>query len=143
MSCSTTITKKGLRSTDRKWERDAGAVLHNMFSPLQDTMIDALEADCAAFMKGSWRNAVRLTLREADRARSEADVLGLSGAGKAFLLPRMLLHRLPRGGLIAESSLSERLQSFTEGNWSLLLRRAGIPGFPMSSETSRRRGQTC
>ena len=49
-----------------------------------------------AFMKGSYRNAMRLTLREADRARSEADVLGLSRAWKAFLLlPRMLLHRLP------------------------------------------------
>ena len=30
---------------DRQWERDAGAESHNRFSPLQDTEIDAQEAD--------------------------------------------------------------------------------------------------
>ena len=30
---------------DRQWERDAGVESHNRFSPLQDTVIDALEAD--------------------------------------------------------------------------------------------------
>ena len=88
-----------------------------------------------AFMKGSYRNAMRLTLREADRARSEMDVLGLPRAWKAFLLLlRMLLHRLPRGGLIAKSSLIERLQSFKEGNWTLLLNTS----VKCAAETSRR-----
>ena len=92
-----------------------------------------------AFMKGSFRNAMRLTLREADRARSETDVLGLSRAWKAFLLlPRMLLHRPPRGGLIAVSSLTEWLQSFTGGNWSPLL-DASVKCAEQASQASRRR----
>ena len=33
------------RFRDRQWERDAGAESHNRFSPLQDTVIDAQEAD--------------------------------------------------------------------------------------------------
>ena len=75
-----------------------------------------------AFMKGSYRNAMRLTLHEADRAPCGHRCVGLSRAWKAFLLlPRMLLHRHPRGGLIAKSSLIERLQSFKEGNWTILL----------------------
>ena len=54
------------------------------------------------------------------------------------VVARMLLHRLPRGGLIAKSSLIERSQFFKEGNWSLLL-DARVTCAEQASETSRRR----
>ena len=38
-----------------------------------------------------------------------------------LLLPRMLLFRPPRGGLIPEGQLQERFNRFTHGEWRLLL----------------------
>ena len=47
-------------------------------------------------------------------------------------------YRNARGGLIAKSSLIERLQSFKEGNWSLLL-DASVKCAEQASQASRRR----
>ena len=42
-----------------------------------------------------------------------------------LLLPRMLLHRPPRGGLIAKDKLHQRFQSFVRGEWLMLLEASG------------------
>ena len=38
-----------------------------------------------------------------------------------MLLPRMLLHRGPGGGLVPKSKLVERFQLFSRGDWHILL----------------------
>ena len=39
-----------------------------------------------------------------------------------LMLPRMLLHRRPGGGIIAKSSLVARFELFSRGQWEQLIR---------------------
>ena len=53
------------------------------------------------FMQGSFRGVLKAIMEEVNAARLARDVLRQSRAWKAFLLlPRLLLHKPPRGGLI-------------------------------------------
>ena len=62
------------------------------------------------FLKGPYRAAVRLGMREASCAHETGDVLRLTRAWKLFLLlPRMFLSRPPRGGLLPKTRLMERV----------------------------------
>ena len=70
------------------------------------------------FLKGPFRHALRLALEE---AVSEEVIRQERGWKLMLLLPRMLLHRLPRGGLIAKDKLQQRFQSFVRGEWLMLL----------------------
>ena len=63
------------------------------------------------FLKGPFRNALQLALEEA----VSEEFIGQERCWKLMLLlPRMLLHRPPRGGLIAKDKLHERFQSFCQ-----------------------------
>ena len=54
-----------------------------------------------AFLKGACCSVMRVALREADRERDSRDLVGQTRVWKLFLLlPRLLLHRPPRGGLV-------------------------------------------
>ena len=69
-------------------------------------------------LKGPFRNALRLVLEEA----SSEDVVRQERGWKLFLLiPRMLLHRPPRGGLISKEKVRERFEVFARGEWNSLL----------------------
>ena len=69
-----------------------------------------------AFVKGQYRVAMRFALVEADRARAPKDDLAATRAWKLFLLlPRLLLHKSPRGGQIQKSRLIERFSDFAGG----------------------------
>ena len=70
------------------------------------------------FLKGPFRNALRVALEEAT-----ADQLCRQERGwKLFiLLPRMLLHRPPRGGLLSKEKLIQRFNAFSQGQWENLL----------------------
>ena len=65
---------------------------------------------------------MRVALKEVDRARVVLDVGEQGRAWKLFLLlPRMLLHRPPCGGLVPKSRLQERFSIFASGGWIQLL----------------------
>ena len=75
-----------------------------------------------AFLKGACCSAMRFELDEADTARARGHHVGLSRAWKLFmLLPRPLLHKPPRGGLVPKSHLRERFVDFAAGRWERLL----------------------
>ena len=76
-------------------------------------------------LKGPYRAAVRLALREATVGRTTGDMLRLTRAWKLFLLlPRMWLSRPPRGGLVPKGRLLERVSLFHNGHWSELVERS-------------------
>ena len=69
------------------------------------------------FLQGAYRSAMRIALTEADRARDTRDTTVQIRAWKLFflLLPRILLYRFARGGLVPKSRLFERFQLFSAG----------------------------
>ena len=70
------------------------------------------------FVKGPFRNALKLALEEAS---TQDEVRQVRGWKLLMLLPRMVLHRGPRGGLVPKSKLVERLELFSQGEWQSLL----------------------
>ena len=70
------------------------------------------------FLKGPFRNALKFALEEAS---AQEDVRQVRGWKLLVLLPRMLLHRGPGGGLVPKSKLVERFQLFSRGDWHILL----------------------
>ena len=73
------------------------------------------------------------------REGCHADITGLEALP---LLPRLLLHKPPRGGLVPKKQLQHRFAVFTEGDWaSLLIASAehAIRATQASSRRSRRR----
>ena len=74
------------------------------------------------FMQGVFRVAVRAALEEVTAARLVRDDRRHTRAWKLFLLlPRLLLFRPPRGGLIPRKRLEERCALFARGDWTVLL----------------------
>ena len=69
------------------------------------------------FMNGHYRIAMRVALEE----MNTTDEVRVERGWKLFLLlPRMLLHRASRGGLIPRPKLMNRLDLFNRGVWRLL-----------------------
>ena len=69
------------------------------------------------FFVGPFRNALRLALEEATAGSHVEDLLRQERGWKLFLLlPRMLLHRGPRGGLISRDKLARRFEVFAVVN---------------------------
>ena len=69
------------------------------------------------WLKGPFRNALKLAMEEAIRP----GVLHQERGWKLFLLiPRLLLHRPPRGGLVPKSKLVQRFDDFARGDWEKL-----------------------
>ena len=60
---------------------------------------------------------MKLALEEASARDEVCQVRGW----KLLLLPRMVLHRGPRGGLVPKSKLVERFELFSQGEWQSLL----------------------
>ena len=70
------------------------------------------------FLKGPYRNVMRLAMEEATHAvpdRSER------GWRLFLLLPRLLSHRPPRRGNIHKNKLAQRFDDFAAGKWMQLL----------------------
>ena len=71
------------------------------------------------FLRGAFRNAMRLAVEEATHAQAGQHERGW----KLFvLLPRMLLHRPSRGGNIPKNKLVSRFDDFSAGRWDVLIR---------------------
>ena len=74
------------------------------------------------FMKGFYRLAMSVALAEIDEGRNHRALLRTSRGWKLFLaLPRLLLHRPPRGGQIPKVQLQRRIDAFSRGDWASLL----------------------
>ena len=76
-----------------------------------------------------------LSLQEASQAQQDGDQARLSRAWKLFLLlPRMLLWRHPRGGLVPKRHLESRLRLLVAGEWDrVVAARCGARGRRSSS----------
>ena len=92
------------------------------------------------FLRGMHRCAMRFALTEADRCRESGDQVGLTRAWKMFmLLPRILLHKPPRGGQIPKSRLKERFLDFSAGRWVDLLCQSRVCAEQAAVASRRRR----
>ena len=73
-------------------------------------------------IRGAYKSAMRMALKEAVDRDTVGDELGLCRAWKLFLLlPWMMLLRPPRGGFIPKCQLHERFSLFSSGHWIELL----------------------
>ena len=74
------------------------------------------------FLRGGYRAAVRLALEEIVSGWVSGDVVKQERGWKLFfLLPRMLLSRPCRGGLVPRRKLETRFQKFFAGDWAGLV----------------------
>ena len=91
------------------------------------------------FLKGPFRNALRVALSEILEGSAAGDELREERGWKLFfLLPRMLLSGPPRGGHISKDKLSGRFAEFGRGHWLGLI-RVGMDCAEASATASRRR----
>ena len=67
------------------------------------------------FMKGSYRSAMRIVLAEIEGRSHQAIMRSFRGWKLFLLLPRLLLHRFPRGGKIPKTQLQCRMEAFSRG----------------------------
>ena len=95
------------------------------------------------FMKGVFRGGLEMSLEEILKGRAGNDsVKEIRGWKLFFLLPRLLLFRPPRGGLVPEARLQERVSMFNTGDWLTLLDTslaASVAG--TTARCRRRRGK--
>ena len=77
-------------------------------------------------MRGAFRRALRLAMDEVLEGWESHSVLRQERGWKLFLLiPRMLLSRPPRGGLIPRNKLESRLAAFAADHWIELINASG------------------
>ena len=92
------------------------------------------------FVKGAFRGALKISLEEIWRGQVAGNEETIRGWKLFLLLPRMLLCRLPRGGLIPRKRLDERLATFTAGDWVHLVETVvGICTVGSQAQFRRRR----
>ena len=92
------------------------------------------------FMRGAYRAAVKTSLEEIQHMASE--VVQIRGWKLFFLLPRMLLSRPSRGGLIPRRTLEERLEQFNNGEWVSMVEESldcALKGVAMGARKRRRK----
>ena len=91
------------------------------------------------FMKGAYQSAMRIALAEIDEQRNHNVVSRISRGWRLFLvLPRLLLHKPPRGGKIPKAQLHRRIEVFSRGEWDSLL-ADGLESTSRSGQTFSRR----
>ena len=93
------------------------------------------------FMQGAHRSAMRVAISEIGAGRSNGDRTRSAAGWRLFmLLPRLLLFRPPRGGLVPKSQLSQRFQAFSQGDWRTLFEESeGHACTALKSRSRRRR----
>ena len=97
------------------------------------------------FLRGLFRCALHVGLEEISEGCRVSDTRRQERGWKLFmLLPRMLLHRPPRGGMISRAQLISRFEMFVKGEWTALIKageacatQAG--GCTTTQKTERRR----
>ena len=98
------------------------------------------------FLRGPNRIAMRTALENICGGRRGQEWARQERGWKVFfLLPRMLLHRPARGGLIPRSKLESRFESFVRGDWRSLISASRTCNAQAASVRQRRsrRSQDC
>ena len=91
-------------------------------------------------MKGAFRLGLRAALEEVLAGFSQRSDVRMARGWKLFmLLPRMMLHKPPRGGGVPRKKLEERVQLLQNGQWSQLLERSLSNDEQAHHVSSRRR----
>ena len=74
------------------------------------------------FLRGPFRRALRVALEEILKGARTNDTVTEERGWKLFLLlPRMLLHRPGRGGMVSKPKLVARFEMFVRGEWQTLI----------------------
>ena len=91
-------------------------------------------------MKGAFRLGLRAALEEVLVGHPQRSDVRMARGWKLFmLLPRMMLHKPPRGGQVPRKKFEERVQLLQNGQWSQLLERSLSNDEQAHHVSSRRR----
>ena len=91
-------------------------------------------------VRGAYRMAMRIALHQVVTGRDQNSEVRVSRGWKlSTLLPRLLLHRPPRGGLVPKRQLEERFRLFQQGDWRELVARSSSIDAQAHQLSSRRR----
>ena len=92
------------------------------------------------FLKGPFRCALQTALDEICCGVNVSDPICQARGWKLLmLLPRMLLHRPPRGGFISKAKLAARFEDFSHGRWQKLIDAGRHCAEEASTAVSRKR----
>ena len=92
------------------------------------------------FLRGALRASFRVALNEIVRGCEASDRTRQIRGWKLFmLLPKMLFHRPPRGGLVPRGRLEDRFRRFAEGQWVDLVNESMMDADKATVTTNRRR----
>ena len=95
------------------------------------------------FMRGAFRTALKVGLEEMNGGHSTGNEEVSTRGWKLFLLlPRMLLYRPPRGGLIPRRRLEERVAQFNNGECVTLVESSLEHAMNGITTTARKRGRS-
>ena len=98
--------------------RATQAVFHSLDSVLTSCSRQGPMRSPPKFLRGGHKSAMRVALHESEAGEAVQSEARKSRAWKWFVLwPRMLLFKLPRGGLVAKSKMVERFKFFSDGWW--------------------------
>ena len=91
-------------------------------------------------LRGAFRSAIKVALQEIlAGAQANNDVRTTRGWKLLLLLPRMLLFRPARGGIVSRQKLEARLRSFEDGHWIELLSDSTVCAEKAHTQSVRRR----
>ena len=92
------------------------------------------------FLKGPFRRALRVALEQILQGARTNDTVRQEQGWKLFLLlPRMLLHRPGRRGLVSRAKLLARFESFVVGEWTSLIKASALSSHRADVARNRRR----
>ena len=95
------------------------------------------------FLWGSFRVALKVAMAEVSSGQSSRDVLRQERGWKMLLLlPRLLLHRSPRGGPISRAKFFGRFDQFAAGQWDELLNASQTCAQEAATAFTRRKRRT-
>ena len=90
------------------------------------------------FLKGAFRNASQIAI---DVANSSDESVAKRGWKLFKLIPRMLLHRPARGGMVSKEKFAHRFDLFARGEWLQLLEMSEQCDEDAARARRRRRSQ--
>ena len=105
------------------------ASLRTGFTFLESVNLVEVFQERPRFLRSPYRIAMRVALEEIVAGYRSHNMTRQERGWKLFLLlPRMLLHRGPRGGGIPRPKLLERFEMFVRGQWDNLLEASRVCG---------------
>ena len=123
--------------------RDTSAVIRDAFRRLDDVDVEDIFRKRGFVMKSipfCLRGLYRVALRVALTESVAADPVRRGRGWKLFLLlPRMLLSRRARGGLVSREKLRKRFEWFNDGRWEELIRESQAIADEANTAMLRRR----